>query len=85
MTNYSVVPEKQQIKMSHTLSELSTGRAHDAKKSNFPQVSECSTTTVRLASSAADYQGQQAMSIFTGAVIHIFRISAIVKRKPKFF
>ena len=85
MTNYSVVPEKQHIKMSHTLSELSTGRAHDAEKSNFPQVSECSTTTVRLASSAADYQqGQQAMSIFTSAVIHIFRISAIVKRKPKF-
>ena len=85
MTNYSVVPEKQHIKMSHTLSELSTGRAHDAEKSNFPHVSECSTTTVRLASSTADYQqGQQAMSIFTGAVIHIFRISAIVKRKPKF-
>ena len=45
VTNYSVVPEKQQINMSHTLSELSTGRAHDAEKSNFPQVSECSTTT----------------------------------------
>ena len=40
VTNYSVVPEKQQIKMSHTLSEISTGRAHDGKKSNFPQVSE---------------------------------------------
>ena len=25
VTNYSVVPEKQQVKMSHTLSELSTG------------------------------------------------------------
>ena len=48
--------------MSHTLSELSTGRAYDAEKSNLPQVSECSTTTVRSASSAADYQqGQQAM------------------------
>ena len=57
--------------MSHTLSEISTGRAHDAKKPNFPQVSEWSTTTVHSASSAADYQqGQQAMSIFTGAVIH---------------
>ena len=81
VTNYSVVPEKQQINMSHTLSELSTGRAHDAEK--FPQVSECSTTTVRSAGSAADYQqGQQAMSIFTGAVIHggqfnIFIISSL--------
>ena len=28
VTNYSVVPEKQQVKMSHTLSELSTGRSH---------------------------------------------------------
>ena len=69
--------------MSHTLSELSTGRAHDAENSNFPQVSECSMTTVRSASSAADYQqGQQAMSIFTGAVIHggqfnIFIISSL--------
>ena len=35
------------------------------------QVSECPTTTVHSASSAADYQqGQQAVSIFTGAVIH---------------
>ena len=31
VTNYSVVPEKQQITMSHTLCELSTeSRAHDA-------------------------------------------------------
>ena len=69
--------------MSHTLSELSTGRAHDVEKSNFSQVSECSATTVHSASSAADYQqGQQAMSIFTGAVIHgsqlnIFIISSL--------
>ena len=57
--------------MSHTLIELSTGRAHDVEKSNFSQVSECSTTTVHSACSATDYQqGQQAMSIFTGAVIH---------------
>ena len=34
-------------------------------------VSECSRTTVHSAGSAADYQqGQQAMSIFTGPVIH---------------
>ena len=65
------------------MSELSTGRVHDAEKSNFPQVSECSTTTVHSVSSAADYQqGQQAMSIFTGAVIHggqfnIFSISSL--------
>ena len=69
--------------MSHTLSELSTGRAHDAEKSNFPQVLECSTTTVHSASSAADYQqGQHTLSIFTGAVIHggqfnIFSISSL--------
>ena len=71
VTNYSVVPEKQQIKTSHTFSEISTGRTYDIEKSNFSQVSECSTTTVHSASSAADYQqGQQAMSIFTGAFIH---------------
>ena len=64
VTNYSGVPEKQQIKTSHTLSEISTGRAHDIEKSNFSQVSECSKTTVHSASSAADYQqGQQAMSM----------------------
>ena len=50
--------------MSHTLSELSTGRPNAVEKSNLSQVSECS-------GSAADYQqGQQAMSLFTGAVIH---------------
>ena len=65
------------------MSELSTERTHDAEKSNFPQVSECLTTTVHSASSAADYQqGQQAMSIFTGAFIHggqfnIFIISSL--------
>ena len=44
VTNYSVVPEKQQIKMSHTLSELSARKAHDVEKSNLSQVSERSTT-----------------------------------------
>ena len=80
MTNYSVsVPEKQQIKMS----ELSTGRAHDVEKSNFSQVSECSTTTVQSASSAADYQqGQQAMSIFTGAVIHGGQFNSSLNQSP---
>ena len=38
VTNYSVVPEKQQVKMSHTLSELSTGRSHVVEKSNLSQV-----------------------------------------------
>ena len=72
VTNYSVVPEKQQVKMSHTLSELSTGRSHVVEKSNLSQVSECFSTTVHSAGSAADYQQgpQQAMSLFTGAVIH---------------
>ena len=71
VTNYSVVPEKQQEKMSLTLSELSTGRPHVVEKSNLSQVSECFSTTVHSAGSAADYQqGQQVMSLFTGAVIH---------------
>ena len=40
------------------------------KLSFISLVSECSATTVHSASSATDYQqGQQAMSIFTGAVI----------------
>lgn len=57
--------------MSHTLSELSTGRPNAVEKSNLSQVSECPSTTVNSAASAADYQqGQQAMSLFTGAVIH---------------
>ena len=56
VTNYSVVPEKQQVKMSHTLSELSTGRSHVVEKSNLSQVSECFSTTVHSAGSAADYQ-----------------------------
>ena len=54
VTNYSVVPEKQQVKMSHTLSELSTGRSHVVEKSNLSQVSECFSTTVHSAGSAAD-------------------------------
>ena len=69
LTNYSVVPEKQQVKISHTLSEPSTGRLHVVEKSNLSQVSECFSTTVHSPGSAADYQqGQQAMSLFTGAV-----------------
>ena len=53
----SVFPEEQQVNTSHTLSELSTG-------------TECSSTTVQSATSAADYQHfHQAMSIFAGAAI----------------
>ena len=41
------------------------------EESKLSQVSECFSTTVHSAGSAADYQqGQQAMSLFTGAVIH---------------
>ena len=43
----------------------------NVEEASLSQVSKCSTTTVHSASSAADHQqGQQAMSIFTGAVIH---------------
>ena len=41
------------------------------EKLNLSLGSECPSTTVHSASSAADYQyGQQAMSLFTGADIH---------------
>ena len=61
--------KKKQVKISHTLSELSTGRATDVGKLNLFQVFEC--PSFHSASSAADYQhGQQAMSLFTGAVVH---------------
>ena len=59
VTNYSVVPEKQQVKMSHTFSELNTGRSHVSEKSDLSQVSECFSTTVHSAGSAADYQQGQ--------------------------
>ena len=67
VTNYSVVSEKQQVKMSRTLSELKSGNVHSLEKTNSSQVGECSTDP--SASSAADHH-QQAMSLFTGAVIH---------------
>ena len=58
----------------------------NAEKSSLSQVSECPTTTVHSASSDADYQqGQQAMSIFTGAqVIHggQFNISISLNQSP---
>ena len=80
LTNYSVVPEKQQVKMSHTLSELSTGRSHVVEKS---QVSECFSTTVHSAGSAADYQqGQQPMSLLTGAVIHGGQFNISINHRP---
>ena len=56
--------------MSRTLSELSEGNLHNAEKSNLSQVAECSHS-LHSAGSAADYKhGQQAMSLFKGAVIH---------------
>ena len=54
---------------------------HDVEKSNLPQVSECSSTTVHSAiqPQITDQHGQQAMSLFTGAVIHggQFNISSL--------
>ena len=68
VTNYSVVSEKQQVKMSRTLSELMSGNVHSLEKTNSSQVGECSTE-IPSASLAPDHH-QQAMSLFTGAVIH---------------
>ena len=68
VTNYSVVSEtSQQAKMSRTLSELTTGRI---EKTNSSQA-EAFSTELHSANSASDYQhSQQAMSLFSGAVIH---------------
>ena len=68
MTNYSVVSEKQQVKMSRTLSELMSGNALSLGKTNSSQVGGCSTE-IPSASSGTEHH-QQAMSLFTGAVIH---------------
>ena len=68
MTNYSVVSEKQQVKMSRTLSELMSGNVQSLEKTNSSEVGECSTE-IPSANLAADNH-QQAMSLFTGAVIH---------------
>ena len=43
VTNYSVVSEKQQVKMSRTLSELMSGNVQSLEKTNSAQVGECST------------------------------------------
>ena len=68
VTNYSVVSEKQQVKMSRTLSELMSGNVHSLEKTNSSQVGECSTE-IPSASSAAEHH-QQAMSLFTAVIIH---------------
>ena len=68
VTNYSVVSEKQLVKVSRTLSELMLGNVHSLEKSNSSQVGKCSTE-IPSASSAAEHH-QQAMSLFKGAVIH---------------
>ena len=65
MTNYSTVSEKQQAKMSHTLSELSMG----SLKRNSSEFTEKSSE-VHSASDQIQQHGQQAMSLFSGAVIH---------------
>ena len=65
MTNYSVVSEKQQVKMSRTLSELMSRNVHSLEKINSSEVGECSTEIP-----SASLAHQQAMSLFTGAVIH---------------
>ena len=49
MTNNSVVSEKQQVKMSRTLSELMSGNVHSLEKTNSSQVGECSTEIFELA------------------------------------
>ena len=85
VTNYSVVPEKQQAQMSHTLSELSTGRSHVVEKSNLSQVSECFSTRVHSAGSAADYQqGQQApLPVLLFMVVHSTSLStALINPRP---
>ena len=42
--NVPCLPENQQVKMSHSLCELRTGRAHDVEKPNLFQVSERKST-----------------------------------------
>ena len=73
VTNYSVVSERQQMNMSRTLSELSTGSVpSNVENFHSSQIGENS----KSANSTAEYQhGQQAMSLFTGAVIHGGQIS----------
>ena len=68
MTTYSVVSEKQQVKMSRALSELMSGNVHRLEKKNSSQVGECSSE-IPSASSVAE-RHQQAMSLFMGVVIH---------------
>ena len=49
VTNYTVVSEKQQVKMSCTLSELMSGNVHSLEKTNSYQVGECSTKFLQQA------------------------------------
>lgn len=75
VTNYFVVSEKQQVKISRTLSELMSENVRSSEKTNSFQVGGCSTE-IPSASSAVEHN-QQAMSLLTGTVIHggQFRIS----------
>ena len=58
VTNYSVVSEKQQVKMSRTLSELMSVNVHSLEKTNSSQVGECPTNP--SASSAVRSAADQA-------------------------
>ena len=67
VTNYSLVSEKQQAKTSRTLSDLSRGTG-STNKTSSSQHDENSATAVL----SNGQQSQQAMSLFTGAVIHSY-------------
>ena len=67
VTNYSIVSEKQQAKISRTLSDLSTGTG-STNRNEFISICWNSAT----AALTDGQQSQQAMSLFTGAVIHSY-------------
>ena len=77
VTNYSVVSEKQQVKMSRILSELMSRNVPSLEKTNSSQVGECSTE-IPSATLAAEHH-QQAMSLFTGTVIYRGQCSISIK------
>ena len=71
MTNYSVVSEKQQVKMSRTLSELMSGNVHKLEKTSSSQVGECSTdpSASSAGRSAADHHQQASSCRFSRALL----------------
>ena len=74
MTNYSMVSEKRQAKMSLTLSDLSTGTG-STNKTSSSQHAENSETAVL----SDGQQSQQAVSLFTGAEIHRGQFNISIK------